>query len=305
MVNSNTTGSTNTLLGPVKIDSGTNSLQCSPLPGPVCLEGQKDGQDLFRDFFVKWQCNADSGPLSAEDKLFNDLQENEHIVQVMEAEDLEKEYDLYVKHIKKASGYVSPINDAVTAAKILEELGYKTGKVKVHMWRGKLKVIFKGAPANRKIFRNGRYLLDDPKIIQLAIGPKGLARAVGKGGVITFVLAVSIEIMDFLISEEAKLSELVGTLATDIVKIGISSIAALAAGLAVGAATVIGTSAAVPLIVAIGVGILVGETLDYIDQETGATAALIKELRTVEDQVDYWYEYLESNPTEIMRLFGG
>ena len=83
------------------------------------------------------------------------------------------------------------------------------------------------------------------------------------------------------------------------------------AGLAVGASAIVGTVAAAPIIAAIAVGLITGYVLNKIDNKIGATAALIaaykkmgKDLKELEYEAARWYDYFETNPGEIMRLFG-
>ena len=61
--------------------------------------------------------------------------------------------------------------------------------------------------------------------------------------------------MSYFIRDEATLSALIGRVTSDLFKIGVSSIAAVTAGLFAGSAAVIGGVAAAPLIAAIAVGL--------------------------------------------------
>jgi hypothetical protein len=206
---------------------------------------------------------------------------------------------------------VSPTNDSVIAAKLLAEFGIKPNQLLLKQYGRKTYVIFKGYPGVRKIFRGTRYLTENPKVVRMAVGPKGVAKAVKGGFVVTVVLSVGIEVFDYFIRDTATLPELLGNVSSDLIKIGVSSLAAAAAGLAVGTATAIGSIAAAPLVVAIGVGVITGMILEKIDKKYGTTAALIKayenlgiKLRDIEYEVGWWYNYFENNPGAIMRLFG-
>jgi hypothetical protein len=250
--------------------------------------------------------------MNAEDQLVKELQENEQILQIISYDDLVKEWEATKPYAMQGAGFVSPVNDSVTAAKLLSEFGLKPNKVVIKQYGGKKYVIFKGYPGARKIFRGTRYLTENPKVVRMAVGPKGVADSVKGGFVITVVLSVGIEVFDYFIRDTATLPELLGNVTGDLVKIGLSSIAAAAAGLMVGSAAIVGTVAAAPLIAAIAVGVIVGWALDKIDSKIGATAALIKayenlgiKLREIEYEVGWWYNYFERNPAEIMRLFGG
>ena len=128
-------------------------------------------------------------------------------------------------------------------------------------------------------------------------------------------MSVGIEVFDYIIRDTATLSLLLGTITGDLKKIGVSSIAGAGAGavagLAVGATAVIGTIAAAPIITAIAVAVITGLILNKLDSKFGATAALIAaydkvgiKLREIEYETARWYDYFETNPQAIMRLFG-
>jgi len=249
--------------------------------------------------------------MNLEEKLVSDLAKNEQVVQIVPSDELQLEWKTVKDPMKTGAGYVAPLLDSVTAAKILNELGFSTKKVIVKQYAGKQYVIFKGYPGLRKIFKGTRYLASNPTVVRMAIGPKGIIKSAKGGFVVTAVLSVGIEVFDYFIRDNRALSDLLGTVTADLVKIGLSAIAAAAAGLAVGTATVIGTAAAAPLIAAIAVGIATGLILDKIDKRFGATNALIQayekmgaNLREIEYQVNRHINYLESNPHLIPCLFG-
>jgi len=249
--------------------------------------------------------------MNVEKKLVLELQENEQVLQVVAFDDLVREWQALKPYAKTLAGYASTAGDSVVAAKLLREFGFQSNKVIVKSYAGKQYVIFKGYPGARKIFRGTRYLTENPKVVRLAVGPKGVAKAVQGGFVLTVILSVGIEVFDYIVRDTATLSHLLGTITGDLIKIGISTIAAAVAGLAIGATAIIGTVAAVPIIAAIAVGIVTGLVLNKLDKKFGATAALIKayadvgiKLNELEYEAARWYDYFETNPTEIMRLFG-
>lgn len=249
--------------------------------------------------------------MNAQEKLVQELQSNEQVIQVVPYDELIKEWQVLKPHAKTIAGFVSPFNDSVVAAKLLRDFGYQSNKVIVKSYAGKQYVVFKGYPGGRKIFRGTRYLTENPKVIRMAVGPKGVAKAVKGGFVITVILSVGIEVFDYIIRDTATLSHLLGTVTGDLIKIGVSSIAAAAAGLAVGATAIIGTVAAAPIIAAIAVGVVTVFILNKLDEKYGATAALIAayekmgiKLKEIEYEAARWYDYFETNPNEIMRLFG-
>jgi len=250
--------------------------------------------------------------MNVEEKLIEELEKNEQILQVVPYEELIKEWQALKPHSKTLTGHTSAVKDSFIAAKLLREFGVQSNKVVVKTYAGKQYVIFKDYPGARRILRGTRYLTANPKVVRLAVGPKGVAKAVKGGFVLTVVLSVGIEIFDYIIRDTATLSHLLGTITGDLIKIGLSSIAAVVAGLAVGTTAILGSVVAAPLIAAIAVGVITGLVLNKLDNKLGATAALINayekmgiKLREIEYEAARWYDYFEANPTEIMKLFGG
>ena len=95
-------------------------------------------------------------------------------------------------------------------------------------------IIFKGYAGQRTYLRGARYLLSNPNIVRLAIGPKGITDSVKGGFVITAVLSTGIEVANYLLNDTATLHQLLGTVTADLVKIGIASICATIAGVLAG-----------------------------------------------------------------------
>ncbi len=247
--------------------------------------------------------------MNYEQKLLQDLRKNEHTIQILSSDDLLAEYQA-VKGATKA--YTVALLDSTTAIRLLMELGYRVDQLEVRTYaNGKSYVIFKGYAGSREIFRGTRYLTSNPQVIRMAVGPRGIVSSARGGFVIGFVLSVSLEVFDYLIRDDATLSHLLGSISTDLVKIGISAIAGAVAGLAVGSAAIIGTIAAAPLIAAIVTGVVVGMVLDELDSRRGVTQALIKgyerfgiRLKEIEYEVNRQLNWLERNPHLIPCLFG-
>lgn len=244
-----------------------------------------------------------------DDQLVTELKKQEHVIQVTSVDML---LEAYKNKIKTGSAYLAPVLDAKTAKRLIEEFGFEAEKVVIKQYAdGKEYVIFRGYAGNREVFTGTRYLVDNPKVVRMAIGPKGITTSVKGGAVITAVLFVGIEIFDYLIRDTATLSDLLGTVTGDLVKLGLSSIAAAVAGCTVGSAAIVGSIAAGPLIAAVAVGILAGLALDAIDKHIGATNALIKayermgiSLREIKSDINRNLNFLERNPQYIPCLFG-
>lgn len=232
------------------------------------------------------------------------------IVQVVALEDLQKESAAHKDAAKTVGGYVSPAIDAVAAGKLIQEFGFKTGQVLIKTYKEKQYVIFKGRPGDRKIFKGTRYLVDNPKVVRFAIGPKGIVKSAKAGFAVTFVICTAIEVLSYLFEDETSIAELLGTVSSDFIKIGLSSAAGVIAGMAAGTSVVLGSAAAAPLLIAVAVGIATGIILNKIDERVGATQALIQcykklgmDLSNMRYEVNRNFNHLERNPQLIRCLF--
>jgi hypothetical protein len=200
------------------------------------------------------------------------LERNEERLFVFPLEGLEEEWrQSRLRTAHKFAGYVAPARDSLTAFKICRELGIN-GRVAVTTAAdSRSYVIVKGYPGVRSVLTGTRYLETNVKVVKLAIGRVGLAASIAEGTILTIVLYVGIDMLEYILEDHVTLTMLSGKLATDLMKVGISSIAATAAGLIMGGMT---TIAAGPLVAAIIVGTITGWALDEMDKKYGATAQL-------------------------------
>ena len=172
---------------------------------------------------------------------------------------------------KFAAGLGLQLADIRVANQLIEELGL-TGKAVIKEIQGKSYVVLKGYPGLREKLTGTRYLASNPKVVDLAIGTKRVSGTMISGARLSIFIAVPMTVLQFLVNEQSTLLRLVGTIASDLVKIGLSTIIASAAGMAAGAIT---TVAAGPIVAAIAFGIATAVTLEYLDRTFGVTDALV------------------------------
>ena len=180
--------------------------------------------------------------------------------------------------VRYVSNFAAAALDSVTAMKVINDLGI-TGKVVLKTVGAKQYVIFKGYAGVRSIFTATRYLSTNVKVVDMAIGQVGVRNSIISGTRLTIYLIVPMNFINVILSDEQSMSRLIGSTATDLVKLGV---AVALAGL-VSASGVAATYAVGPLLIAIAVGLLVSVTLDAIDNHFGVTDALIK---FIDDSVD-------------------
>jgi hypothetical protein len=181
--------------------------------------------------------------------------------------------------LESSANYMATGKDLATLTKLFADLGFAGTKAYIKHYRGKPYVVFKGQAGLRKIFTGTRYGLQNAKVIQMGIGKQGAIHSMKIGGVLTVVLVSAFRIADYILTDQMTLNQLIGTLATDVVKIGIATGASIAA--AVGAAAVF-TVAIGPIVAAIGVGLLVSYGLSKLDDRYFITEKVIAALDEVE-----------------------
>ncbi|PID44455.1 MAG: hypothetical protein CSB48_01875 [Proteobacteria bacterium] len=209
-------------------------------------------------------------------KLQNELNANSHELFIMTAEEFAQFKSRIASvatldNAKTIAGYVAPAMDAATVVGQVREFG-AGGRIVEKTIGGRRYVILKGYPGLRKALKGTRYLANNPKIVSMAIGKVGVAKSILHGAKITVFLTVPINVLKYLIDEQSTLGSLIGTIASDLVKVGISSALAAGAAAAVGVLTKV---AAGPLVAALFVGVATAILLEKIDAEFGLTTALI------------------------------
>ncbi len=133
----------------------------------------------------------------------------------------------------------------------------------------------------RRILTASAYRLDNPKVVQLGIGKYGLANSIKSGTVLTIYIAAGYRILDYALNDEVFLADLIGSLATDIVKIGISSAFSALAGAGVMALT---SYVAAHLAVVVFVGLATAWLLNEMDNYFGITPTVIELLEKAQQE---------------------
>ncbi len=169
--------------------------------------------------------------------------------------------------------------DSIILAKLIGDLGGVATKVVIKSYNGKPHIIIKGRPGLRKVLTGTKYGITHPKVISMGLGRAAVKGMIKKGGVLTVVLLTGFRIVDHVLTDQSTLSRLIGTIATDVVKVGFAVGASLV-GAAVGAFSALAIG---PLAVAIIVGVITTIVLDKIDNHYGLTEKVIKGIEELSD----------------------
>lgn len=173
--------------------------------------------------------------------------------------------------IEFSAGYYASADDLRTFTKLLGELGGVASKVYIKNYGGKPHIILKGNQKLRSVLTGTKYGVNNAKIITMGLGRSGAINAAKSGGILSIVLLTVYRVANYFLTDQATLSQLVGSLATDIVKVGIAT------GASVGAAFLAGgfTIAVGPILAVVIVGVFVSWGVSQIDQHYGITDRVI------------------------------
>ncbi|CNC29237.1 membrane protein [Yersinia frederiksenii] len=164
--------------------------------------------------------------------------------------------------------------DVVTTSMIIARLGDFGIRATVYInHKGTELIKLTGYAGIRKVLTAPVFALKNPKVVDLGIGKYGLKNSIISGARLTFYVAAAYRTLDFILNDATSLAEFIGSLATDVVKIGIAS--AVSWGIGTIALGVVST-VAVPLVVVVVAGLVSAIGLNYLDDKFGFTDQVVK-----------------------------
>lgn len=188
--------------------------------------------------------------------------------------------------------------DALALVRLFSDFGSIGAQVYIKEYGGKAHIILKGYPGLRKIFTGTKYGVVNPKVVTMGLGRAGAMNAVRMGGLISIIAMSVFRVTDYFLADEPSLSLLFGSLATDIVKIGIATgvgygAVALTAGMTA-------TLALGPLAVVLIVGVVVVWSLGALDEKYEITKKLVKKLDEISRFSPPTVEEIEQGMMDVM-----
>ncbi|WP_444931377.1 hypothetical protein ACJJIF_06245 [Microbulbifer sp. SSSA002] len=180
------------------------------------------------------------------------------------------------------ASYYASADDAVTMTKLVGDLGGIGARAYIKNYGGKPHIILKGHAGLRTILTGTKYGIKNPKVISMGLGKAGAVAAAKQGGILTVVLLSAYRVADYFLTDQATLNQLVGTLATDVVKVGIATAASIGAAVVMGGFTL----AVGPILAVVAVGFGVSMLLEYADNSLGITSRVIAGLDELEESAN-------------------
>lgn len=164
--------------------------------------------------------------------------------------------------------------DVVTTSMIIARLGDFGIRATVYVnHKGTELIKLTGYAGIRKVLTAPVFALKNPKVVDLGIGKYGLKNSIVSGARLTFYVAAAYRTLDFILNDATSLAEFIGSLATDVVKIGVASAVSWGVGtIALGVVSTV----AVPLVVVVVAGLVSAIGLNYLDDKFGFTDQVVK-----------------------------
>ncbi|QUM82908.1 PAAR domain-containing protein [Moritella sp. 5] len=173
--------------------------------------------------------------------------------------------------------------DVVTTSMIIAKLGDFGIKATVYMnHKGTELIKFTGYAGVRQILNAPVFGLKNPKVVDVGIGKYGLKNSIIQGARVTFYVAAAYRTIDFILNDETSLAEFIGSLATDVAKIGIASAISWGVGGLVVASTSFVTA---PLAIVVLVGLGASIALNILDEKYEVTDHVVKYLERAQQEV--------------------
>lgn len=223
------------------------------------------------------------------------IKQNQHEVYILSLEEMDCVVEKGVKgnqnkkgwkqlkgKVEFSTSYFASAKDTLLLGKLMGDLGYAGTRAYIKYYGGKAHIILKGYPGLRNILNGTKYGMQNAKVIKMGLGKYGAVQSAKAGGILTVIIVSIYRVADYFLTDSATLNQLIGTLATDVVKIGIATSASIAA------ATFAASSGIViafgPLVAVIVIGLAVTMLLDYADKKFGITEKVIAALDEISEK---------------------
>jgi hypothetical protein len=184
--------------------------------------------------------------------------------------------------VETGANWYASGQDVVTLTRLVADLGAAAARVEVRHYGGRAHIILKGYAGRRDILTGVRYSATHPKVLSMGLGRVAAEHAARQGGILTIILLTAYRVVDHFLTDTSTLTQLIGTLASDVVKVGLTVASALSLSSLTGSLTIVGTYAIGPLAVVILAGFVTTLVLDSIDRHWRLTDRLIEAVADLE-----------------------
>jgi hypothetical protein len=167
-----------------------------------------------------------------------------------------------IKDPLKAGAGLYPLFDDIKAlviiAEVMKRQGNTFGKFKIKIYNGSPAIIMTSYPGIRAHLTGTHYLASNPRLFTIGVGKLEASKAMKGGFVVSLLISVTFHSVDLFLNDQKTWHDLVAGIAVDMAVVG----AAIATTFAVTyfatafAGAIIVTTAAIPLLIVVSVGIV-------------------------------------------------
>ncbi len=167
--------------------------------------------------------------------------------------------------------YATNIYDVMSLSKVIYKLGEIGITATIYVnHKGTELVKISGYAGVRQILNAPVFSTKNPKIIEVGIGKYGLKNSIKQGAIIGFIYVSVVDTIDFILNDETSLARFIGGLATDFVKVGLSSAVVMVVG-----TIFVSSFIVLNLAVVVFVGFISAAYLNRLDNMFGITDKLV------------------------------
>lgn len=176
--------------------------------------------------------------------------------------------------------YGTNIKDVVTGSMLVSQLGSFGIKATIYVnHKGTELIKISGYPGIRKILNAPVFAAKNPKVVDIGIGKYGLSKSIIEGARLTFYVAAAYRTIDYIMNDETSFAEFIGSLATDVVKIGIASAVVWGVGLVLVTPWIVAN-----LAIVVVVGAVAAITLNALDEKFGLTDKVVVYIESAQQE---------------------
>lgn len=173
--------------------------------------------------------------------------------------------------------YGTNIKDVITTASLVIALGgFGVTATAFINHKGTELIKISGYPGVRKVLNAPVFSAKNPKVVDLGIGKYGLKNFIAQGARVTFYYAAAWRTIDYILTDYQTLSEYIGSLATDVIKIGITTVGSSMLAKAAFALPY----ATAPIVVFVAAGITITFALSYLENKFNLSDTLLNAIKS-------------------------
>lgn len=188
------------------------------------------------------------------------------------------------------------VSDAYLITKTLIALGLAGARSYIKTTATGTYIIITGyAGLRRQLLQGTRFLAANPRMVQMGLGIRGLQNVAKGGFLLSLVVGIGIETLDFIFNDEKTMHDLVGGIGVEAVKAGLATMIAISAG----ALTASVTTLVIFPLGAMALAIFAtGALLNYTDQRWKIKQNVITALKSANNEKAPGIYKLDQNPLQ-------